>query len=135
MDILEREIEVAEEAARWAAIRDADNRSNYDVFVSSLNQIRLAYPHCTFLYSDKIRERVEALKAELIANRGMERRYYPVLIRWALMDFPQLAAVDAPRHPGTLDCQKGQAHVQRLFLGVALRKPAVRSWQLIEGES
>lgn len=114
----------ARDAAAWAA-----EEGNYEELVHELHRIHSAFPSEALSTSVAL-PLVDAAKGRLKARRGMKERFWPALLRMAVMDYPCLASVARPSHDAGLDSQRGTALMQLLFRRVTGRRPAVRSWRL-----
>ena len=130
--------DVLETMLDWARFKDANGVSNYEAFVSELNRIRCAMGSYQGLFVVPGRGRyrrgvqgnmLEAAIERMVRDRGMRAEYYPILLRIAIMDYPQLAMVDRPHGHRELDSQQGAAQLRVLAFRISGRRPELSHWR------
>lgn len=124
-------------AIAWATSSSVDGTNNYEAFVSELNRIRVSMsPDDARLYDRGTNgcvtqgNPVSALRGRLERDRGMAPEIWPVLVRVALVDYPQLSRVVAPSKDVHLDSQHGSAQVQLAARSITGRRPQVHRWEM-----
>lgn len=131
-------IENADAVLSWAKTEGADGMTNYEALVSELNRIRCAMGSLTNVYVVPGRGRyrrwpvgnmLDAALERMVRERGMSRDHYPVLLRIAIMDYPQLARVARPHGHCDLDSQQGAARLRVLAFKITGRRPEISHWK------
>lgn len=122
----------------WAKTADANGVTNYEAFVSELDRIRCAMGSYSdsFVVTGRGRysrglqgNMLVAAIERMVRERGMVRDYYPILLRIAIMDYPQLALVARPHGHRELDSQQGAAQLRVLAFKITGRRPELSHWK------